>query len=110
MESYIVTKEITIRRQEGDTGSVVFVIPDIIDLDLYTEIKFKVSNSGSLIFIKLLSDNSISVENQTVTIPLLAVDTKLKSGNHFWELELSNDTEITTIGRGVFVIIKELIQ
>ncbi len=46
MTTYKIAKEITIERQEGDTGNIEIKIPDIIDVSAM-EIRFHVVNSAS---------------------------------------------------------------
>jgi hypothetical protein len=110
MSTYIISSEIQLIRQEGDTSDIVFVVPDVLSLTTFTEIKFSVFRNSSVIIEKLLSDGSISVLSQTITIDLLPDDTKGYSGDYKWELEISNLTPtIITIGRGMFTLIAEQI-
>lgn len=110
--SYIAT-EISITRQEGDTGSIIFTVPAIIDLPEFTVVKFYVFRSGTAVITKELGDSSgtLNVAGQTITIDLESDDTKGYKGTNKWELEISGnpDGEIITIGKGDFVVIKEQI-
>lgn len=110
MATYIISKEIDLTRQEGDTADIVFVVPATLDMGLFTEVKFLAVKRGVDTIDKSVSDGTITVDGQTITIPLLIADTKSKSGEHKWELEVSNDTpEIITIGKGLLTVTKELI-
>lgn len=110
MATYLIGSEIHISRQEGDTADIVLVVPSVLDLSNFTEVKFQVKNATKTIISKSLTGTTISVSDQTITIPLLTTDTKSKPGVHRWELEISNDTpEVITIARGNFTIVKEII-
>ena len=110
MPTYLVKKEIAITRQEGDTADVVFTVPEVLDLSLYL-IRFHVmDNNRRFIFYKNTEVGTIQKDGQTITIPLSALDTKTKTGTHRWEMELFNQNENITIGKGSFVIIPELIH
>lgn len=110
MATYLIGSEITIKRQAGDTADIVFTVPSILDMSQFTEVKFQVGNSSSVVISKALSEGELSVSGQVITIPLLAADTKNRAGgSNNWELEVSNETEIITIGRGTFEIMRELI-
>jgi len=106
MATYLIAQEIAITRQEGDLADVVFVVPDVLSMT-GKEATFKVNSDkyGSFIA-KESSAGDITIVGQTITIPLLAADTKDKKGRHRWELEVTGPI---TIGRGVFNVIKELI-
>jgi hypothetical protein len=110
--SYIAS-EITITRQEGDTGSVIFTVPEVIDLPTFTVVKFHVFRSGVTFIHKELDDSSgdLTVVDQVITIDLWEEDTQGYKGTNRWELEISGnpDDEIITIGKGEFIIVKERI-
>lgn len=109
MATYLIKREIQIARQEGDTADVVVVVPDVIDMGNY-QARFVVKDSSRRAVIDKKSvDGVLTVTGQTITIPLLVADTKGKAGKHRWELQLTNATEVITIGRGAFVIINEII-
>jgi hypothetical protein len=111
MATYIIDREISITRQEADTADVVFTVPDMIDMSLYPTVKFQVSNSMRTAILKKSTDeNSLAIEAQIINVPLLPVDTHGKSGTFRWELEISNANETITIGRGIFVVIPQLIR
>jgi len=109
MSTYLISEEVNITRQEGDTADIVITVPSTITLSDFTEIKMQVKNGNNLMMGKTLSGETITVNGQTITIPLLTTDTKNKSGLHRWELELSSTTQTITIARGNFTIIKEII-
>jgi hypothetical protein len=112
MNSYLAT-EITITRQAGDTGSIVFNVPVLIDLDTFTEVIFQVVKGGVTIIDKRLTDSvaELTVSGQTITIELWEDDTQGHRGTGRWECEISGNSadEIITIGKGDFVIVKEII-
>ncbi len=106
--SYLVKRPLKITRQEGDTGSVVFIVPDTIPMTGKTATFAVVSKTGVPIFTK--TGGQITVDTQTITVPLVANDTKTWQGVHFWELQVTSLTEVITLGRGDFEIINELIS
>jgi len=114
MATYLISSEITITRQEGDTADIVFTGPgaSVIDFTNYTEVTFAVKTNGqTAVFEKSISEGTISKNEQVITIPLLSADTKGKAGTHRWEMQISNATpEIITIGKGRFVITSEIIK
>ena len=110
MPTYLIKKAINITRQEGDSADISFVVPEILNLALY-DAKFNVTTKlRNVILYKSSLDGTIAINGQTVTIPLLPDDTKHKTGNYLWELELSNENENITIGKGSFFIISEIIR
>jgi len=114
MATYLYGSLITITRQEGDTADLVFTVPDSLSMTPFTEVKFQLNKglTGSTMrWIKKLSLAEMTVALQVITIPLNAADTTGYSGNNNWELEVSNATPtIITIGKGTFVITKEIIK
>ena len=108
MPTYLIKREIPITRQEGDTADVVFIVPEVLDMALYS-VRFSVTNQlkKSKIF-KSSENQNIIIGGQTLLIPLSSDDTKYHSGNYRWELELFNETEQITIGKGAFNIISEI--
>lgn len=110
MATFLIKREITITRQEGDTADVVIVVPEVINMANY-DARFSVKDSnGRTVFDKKSENAELTISGQTITIPLLIADTKRKAGKHRWELQITNATEVITIGRGVFVIVNELIK
>lgn len=107
MPTYLIKRETAITRQEGNTADVTLVIPDIIDMNLY-EAEFKIVNASHR---TILSKSSVAgtlvISGQVIEIPLPAGDTEDKAGNHLWELEIYNQTQRFTIGRGKFIIIRK---
>ncbi len=104
--SYIVKQEILIERQEGDTGSIVLTVPDIISM-VDAEIKFGVfTQGGEEIFLKETAD--VTVVDQTITVPLVIDDNAGKKGTHVWELTvLPPGSQRITVGKGDFKIVKK---
>jgi len=109
MDSYIVIKETTIKRQEGDTGSIAFILPEIFDLTDKTFTFVVKTPVGNLVFEK--TDDDWQRAGQEITAQLAADDTKGFAGNfHRWELQMQDDNNITTLAKGTFQILTELIQ
>ena len=110
MATFLIKREITITRQEGDTADVVIVVPDVINMTNY-QARFSAKDSnGRTVFDKKSENAELTISGQTITVPLLIADTKRKAGKHRWELQITNENEVITIGRGVFVIVNELIK
>lgn len=108
MNSYVITERITVTRQEGDTGSLGFIVPAVLNPALFT-IKLQVwtvSNKSVMLFEK----TTWTVSSQTITAPMAALDTKGYAGTHRWEMEFRSLTEIITVGKGDFVIENEIIK
>lgn len=111
MPTYIIDREIAITRQEADTADVVFTVPDLLDMSRFSEVRFQVANSmRSNVLKKSLTEGSLSLQGQVITVPLQSADTKGKSGKFKWELEISNATEVITIGRGDFIVVPQQIR
>lgn len=108
MTTYIIKADITIIRQEGDQADIQILVPDVLSLTGAT-IKFAVkTNGGRTVLYKNTDD--MTIVGQLITIPLEPEDTKNKAGSHRWEIEISNsDIAPVTIGRGDFILVKELI-
>lgn len=108
MATYIAGSDITITRQEGDTADLQIFVPSVIDISTF-DIHFSVfTYAGTLLFKKELTD--WVKDGQLITANITEGDTVAAAGNHRWELEISNPTNIYTIGRGNFVIKKQLIK
>jgi len=104
MASYLITQEITITRQEGDTADIEFTVPDVLDITNATVI-FQIRNAKNTI---LYNAAPVPVA-QDITVPLLPATTKGYSGRHRWELQVNISGAIITIGKGDFVILPEQI-
>lgn len=107
MQSYLITEEISIKRQEGDTGRIEIILPGIIDPAAKT-FHFQVKDaSGDIIMQK--DDTDFTVNGQNIFFDLIASDTVEKAGSYRWELEMRSQAEISTLARGNFYIVKEII-
>ena len=104
MATYLIANEITITRQAGDLADITFAVPDVLSMSGKTA-KFQVFDKNRNAIIEKEHPN-LTVNGQTITIPLLPDDTKDKSGTYYWELEVSSPI---TIGHGQFIITKTLI-
>lgn len=105
MATYLISSEKTITRQEGDDADIVMTIPDEFSMTGATVI-FQVEDSkGNVIFTK-----EPTPALQVITITIDAADTKGKYGNRRWELQVTKAGKITTLGRGDFIIVKEMID
>jgi len=111
MATYLIKKEKTITRQEGDTADIVIVVPDVLDMANY-DAEFKVfSTQRRELISKKTAAGSAAKDGQTITIPLASADTKGQAGKHRWEMQLVNDTpEVITVGRGAFIIEREYVR
>lgn len=108
MPTFIVRKETTITRQEGDVADVVFVVPKVLSMTGRTA-RFGVFNSAGTAIFEHETPDPITIASQTITVPLLPVDTTGHSGSHRWELEVNDDDGPITIGRGTFIITPQLL-
>lgn len=112
MHAYLIKSEKTITRQEGDCPApIVMIVPDVVDMLNYN-VKFEVHNSSMRrIISKSTEAGTVTVDGQTITIPLTEADTKGRPGKHKWEIQFYNNTpEIITAGRGPFVVTNENIK
>ena len=102
-------RDIDLTRQEGDDSDVVFIVPaEALTLTVDTTAIFQVKSIKEVI--QFTKSSTINITSQTITIPFIPSDTKGKSGNHRWELQVTDDSfVIKTIGGGMFRIRKELI-
>jgi len=104
MATYLIAREITITRQEGDVADIVITVPAILSMTGRT-VKFEVRNAnGSVQLAK--TGSSLTVTGQIISIPLLPADTEGKPGKFTWECEISDANGPITIGKGAFVIVK----
>lgn len=105
MATYLISSEKTITRQEGDDADIVMTIPAAFSMTGATVI-FQVEDAkGNIIFTK-----TPTPVLQVITITIDAANTKGYSGNRRWELQVTKGGKITTLGRGDFVIVKEMID
>lgn len=115
MDTFLIKTEKIITRQEGDTAGISILVPSPpngIDLTNY-DVTFVVVNSDGTEIIRkdtISSVAEITIDNQTINIPLYIEDTTGYAGEHRWELQLNNSTpEVITIGRGDFIIVAQII-
>jgi hypothetical protein len=106
MTTYLIKRERTITRQEGDVADVVFTVPNIFNLVGKT-IKFKVYTYAKEEILELSSGNGITVDTQTITCLLSPSLLVGYAGKHRWELEASDITGPITIGKGDFIVTGE---
>lgn len=110
MPAYIIKSEATITRQEGDNSEIKFIIPSLFPLSGGFVLKFAVySRSGTKQFEKTTTNGDFVIDGQNATTYLEPNDTKGIWGTYRWELQYTESDEITTIGKGNFDILKELI-
>lgn len=112
MARYLIGSKFRIIVQEGDFPSTITVVlPDALNLALYSEIVFGVYNSttGAEIFTRKLSTGDIYTDNQDINITLEADNTLGKEGKYSWELEISKGGEAITVAEGTFKIKNQLI-
>lgn len=110
--SYICS-EIAIERQEGDTGSIIVTVPDILLLSDFTEVIFQCYKSGTLIMDKRLSysDAQLIVSGQDIIINLKPEDTVGNKGVCKGEIQISGDKDgqVITVVKLLITILKEII-
>lgn len=108
MATYLIAKEITITRKEGDKSDVVFTVPEIIDLADKT-VRFGIfRQDGSEVHVPL--PENIAKSGQVITIDFPADAFLGQEGTHVWELEVSANDSPITIGKGDFKILKEWLK
>ena len=107
MATYLIAREITITRQEGDVADIVITVPAALSMTARTPV-FQVRDTSNRAIINKTTP-AITVQAQVINIPLLPADTKGKPGKHRWELQVTDTNGPVTIGRGNFEIIKEII-
>lgn len=102
MTTYLIRREKTLTRQEGDVADIVITVPAIISMTGRTA-KFQVRDKYNKVIITK-SGNGLTVNGQVITIPLLPADTEGKGEKNRWELEVINSSGPITIGKGPFFI------
>jgi hypothetical protein len=112
MQSYIISTEYEIVRQEGNTGSIIIKQASLNPAN-YT-VTFKVvTNKGSAVFSKLDAAWTRTTETigttlyYVITAYLATTDTTGFTGNHRWELTFTSSTETITVGKGCFEITRK---
>ena len=106
MATYLITREITITRQEGNPSDVIINVPESLSLSGKTAHFRVVDSAGKIIIDK---EDEIVIDGQTLTVLLVASDTARKSGKFRWQLDVSDANGPITIGKGDFVINKSII-
>lgn len=116
MPTYLITQEIPITRQEGDTADIVFTVPTVLDMTGMT-VRFQVFKGrtpyGNKVLISKKTGLGISTSGQVITVTLDPSDTVGISGVRVWELQVVHEAgsnERYTIGRGDFIVKPELIK
>lgn len=111
MATYIIDREYQITRQEGDHADVVFEVPEALVLDGATEVIFQVRSADGKLYINKSTElaGGVTVAGQVIAIELVPEDTKRRAGAQKWELQVTVQGKVYTIGRGVFLIVNELI-
>lgn len=111
MSTFLVAREFPIVRQEGDNADIIFTVPIELSLAGTVTAKFQVKTTDSRLIFSKDTTEGITIDGQDITVELLPVDTKGKSGQFRWELEITKEATygIVTIGKGNFKIVKEII-
>ena len=106
--TYLIAEEIEIKRQEGNSASLVFQVPkeeeggfDIMPLNVEFEVR---DRKGNEVFIKGNTHWIKSENTNTLYTKLKPQDTNGKAGIHRWYLKLYNSLDSWDIGRGDFRI------
>lgn len=103
MPSYKVIAPIKITRQMGDSGDIVFNVPEILPLTNRTVTLFIKDGANNHMLIKSSNNvNEITKSGQSINIQLTSADTENKEGTWHWELKLTMGAEVITIGYGIF--------
>ena len=113
MPTYQISNQPQFIRQAGDDCDIKITVPSLFPLSSGCVVRFGVVESVTtpkVIFIKTNSNDTLFVDGQAITIPLLASETVDKYGDFQWELDVTIGNVKTTIGRGAFVLIKKLIK
>lgn len=108
MQSYIVRTRVSLTRQAGDTGSIEFIVPALLDLTGMSAI-FKVMDTSTTPLFTKETPTDITIVGQTVTVNLYNVDTANKCGSYTWELQVNDENQVITIGKGDLEIVEEII-
>jgi len=109
-QSYIVGFKIKIRRQEGDSGCVVYNVDPGISL-IGKDVLFQVRDDNETLIFEKDSTNGtaeIEVVGQVITVKWLGSELVGHEGFHHWEMQITSTGEITTIGKGIYEIINEI--
>lgn len=107
-ESYLVGKKVKLKRQEGDTGSIVFSVDSEISLTGMVAL-FQVRDSADiLIFSKTSTDSSITIISQTIIVHLTGTETVGYPGYYNWELQIVGGSQVITLGKGIFEIVPQI--
>lgn len=109
MATYLIKSEKTITRQEGDSADLGIIVPEALPLTAPVSAKFVVKDVTGRTLITKTSPDAITISGQNITLAFQPSETKSKSGTHRWELEITTAGNTYTIGRGNFIIMKELI-
>ena len=106
-ETYEIVEEIAITRKEGNSGNIVFEIPEEIDISHRT-VLFKVKNrNGEDILVK--SGAQWYKSDQVISTGLYPADTAGLAGKHRWVLAVQDSNTFYEIGKGDFIITPSLI-
>lgn len=107
MATYLISREKTITRQEGDVADIVITVPALLSMTGKTA-HFAVADNGGRNVIN--KEKDISIDEQVISIVLKPEDTSRKAGKYRWELEVKDANGPITIGKGDFIIVKQLIR
>ncbi len=105
--TYIIAEEITIPRREGDTSSLIMIIPDLIDVT-HRNIVFHVYNRREELILSKESPDWYK-DGQTIYTSLHPDDTDGLAGRHRWALKVSDASTKYSIGKGDFIITPKII-
>ena len=106
--TYLIAEEKEIKRQEGNSASLTFIIPkpeeggfDIAPFNVLFEVR---DRHGNEVFTKDNTHWIKSLDTNVIHCKLKPADTEDKSGIHRWYLKLYNSQDSWDIGRGNFRI------
>ena len=107
MPTYLVKTKYKITRQEGDTADIGFIVPDVIDMT-GRKVLFQVRDESDNLRIEKTDTAGITVTGQGIIVDLSPADSTGNDGIHNWELQVMNPESTITIGKGQFVILKQV--
>ena len=107
-DTYIILKEITISRQEADTASLVFEVPEVLPIASRT-ITFQVIDRKKEVILEIAGAQWYK-EGQIISATLNPADTDGLAGRHRWALIAQDSNTRYNIGAGPFTIIPKLAQ
>ena len=105
--SFVVTEEITITRQAGDTGQIWFILPDVID-PTGCDAQFQIRDRRDNLVCTMQTPDTITIDGLNVYVTLSVDDFPTKEGAFRYEAELWDDEKNITFAKGPFVVLRNI--